>query len=120
MSVNEPLHDPADLLDELDAVIREQELLRLRAIALQARYRALEPFAGRYDKPGNTPWACDEYGELNVKYTAEGLGSAADDMARTLKYGLRYVRGLAAKVREYPQPEREQVDRSRVERGRSR
>ncbi|WP_174188474.1 hypothetical protein [Nocardia barduliensis] len=120
MSANEPLHDPADLLDELDAVIRAQELLQQRTVALQARYQALEAHAERYDKPGDQPWSYDEYGEVNVKYTAKRLGYAANDMAGTVKYTLRPARELAAKVREYPQPEREQADRSRVERGRSR
>lgn len=120
MSANEPMHDPADLLDELDAIIREQELLRQRTIALQARYRALEPHADRYNKPGNTSWGCDEYGEINVKYTAERLGYAVKDMAGAVKYGLGPARELAVKVREYPEPQREQVGRPQVDRGRSR
>ncbi|MFI6364169.1 hypothetical protein ACIBG0_15615 [Nocardia sp. NPDC050630] len=121
MSVNESFH-PLELLDELDAVIREQELLQLRTIALRARYRALEPYADLFNKPGpdGKPWSCEEYGSVNVKYTAAWLGDAARDMARTLKYHLRPARELAAKIREYPQPECEQADRPQVDRGRSR
>ncbi|WP_433629094.1 hypothetical protein [Nocardia sp. CA-120079] len=121
MSVNESFH-PLELLDELDAIVREQELLRLRTIALQARYRALGPHADLFNKPGSDgkPWSCEEYGRVNVKYTAQHLGSAAHDMAATLKYGLHSAHELAEKVREYPQPEREQADRPLVDRGRSR
>ncbi|WP_406272501.1 hypothetical protein OH799_32890 [Nocardia sp. NBC_00881] len=120
MSASEPLHNPADLLDELDAIIREQEFLQLRTTALQGRYKALESHADRYDKPGPQPWQCEELGSVNVKYTASGLGYAAGDMAGTLKHWLRHVRELAEKVREYPQPEYEQVDRSQADRWRSR
>ncbi|WP_329405959.1 hypothetical protein OG563_30470 [Nocardia vinacea] len=120
MSVNEPFHDPAELLDELDSIIREQELLRLRTIALQARYKALESHADRFDKPGKHEWLPEEYGRINVEYSARFLLHAAGDMAGTAKYGLVPARELAEKIREYPQPEREQADRPPVDRGRSR
>ncbi|MFE9323551.1 hypothetical protein ACIHDR_19550 [Nocardia sp. NPDC052278] len=121
MSVNESFH-PLELLDELDAIAREQELLRLRTTALQARYRALEPYADLFNKPGpdDKPWSCKEYGSVNVKYTVQHLGRAAHDMADTVKYWLHSAHELAEKVREYPQPELEQADRPRVDRGRSR
>ncbi|WP_433193826.1 hypothetical protein ACQP1G_34275 [Nocardia sp. CA-107356] len=120
MSLSEPFHDPAELLDELDSIIHEQELLRLRTIALQARYKALEAHADRFDKPGKHELFPEEYGRINVEYAARNLGDAARDMAGTWKYHLGPARELAAKVREYPQPEREQADRPLVDRGRSR
>jgi hypothetical protein len=111
MSTDEPLHDPVDLLDEADAIIREQELLRLRVIALQARYRALEVHAGsgRFDKLDESGWR-EEFGSVNVKFAAIRLGDAADDMSSTLQYHLLPVRELAEKVREYPRSESEQAD----------
>lgn len=113
MSANEPLHDPADLLDEVDAIIREQELLRLRAIALQARYRALMVHAesGRFDKLDESGWR-EEIGSVNVKFAAIRLGDAADDMSSTLQYHLLPVRELAVKVQAFPRSEREQADAS--------
>ncbi|MGK8559568.1 hypothetical protein [Nocardia gipuzkoensis] len=120
MSINEPLHDPTDLLDELDAVIREQELLRQRAIALQARYRALEPHADRYDKPGPYEWMPEEFGSVNIEAVVQRLDCAADSVMYYPAKWFVSARAHAAKVREYPQPEREQVDRPEVDRGRSR
>ncbi|MGW4329694.1 hypothetical protein ACWEKR_27840 [Nocardia sp. NPDC004573] len=108
MSLNEPLHDPADLSDELDAVICAQELLRQRVIALQGRYRALEAHAeaGQFDKPSDSGSPVpEEFGCVNVEWTAKNLDVAAGHMAGTLKYSLRPARELAVKVREY-QPER--------------
>ncbi|MGY4100500.1 hypothetical protein ACW2Q0_13240 [Nocardia sp. R16R-3T] len=108
--MNEPFHDPVDLLDELDSIIQAQERLRQRTIALQARYAALEPHAERYNNP---PPSADrrpveEYGRINVEYTAIRLGDAVKDMAGTAKFHLHPARELAEKVREYPQPERDQ------------
>ncbi|WP_433714466.1 hypothetical protein ACQP2U_10330 [Nocardia sp. CA-084685] len=108
--MNEPFHDPVDLLDELDSIIQAHELLRQRTVALQARYAALEPHAERYNNP---PPSADrspveEYGRINVKYTAIRLGDAVDDMAAAAKFHLHSARELAEKVREYPQPERDQ------------
>ncbi|WP_433598866.1 hypothetical protein ACQPXH_24640 [Nocardia sp. CA-135953] len=108
--MNEPFHDPVELLDELDSIIQAHELLRQRTIALQARYRALEPHAERYNNP---PPSADrrpieEYGSVNVKYTAIRLGDAVDSMAGVPEFHLHPARGLAEKVREYPQPERDQ------------
>lgn len=109
MGTNEPFHDPADLLDELDAIIREQESLRHRTIALAATYRSLEAHAARFDKPGRTGWLPEEYGHLNVEFTAERLGDAVRYMAHVPTYGLYPAREHAVKVREYPRPEREQA-----------
>ncbi|MFD0362741.1 hypothetical protein ACFQZZ_14955 [Nocardia sp. GCM10030253] len=113
MSTNEPPHDPADLLDELDAIIREQELLQARTTALQARYKSLEAQADRYDK------GYEEFGSVNVKWTANNVGAAARGMTAPLTWS-QAARGLAEKIREYPQRERELSDRSQVDRGRSR
>ncbi|MBF6298479.1 hypothetical protein IU459_13115 [Nocardia amamiensis] len=109
MSINEPLHDPADLLDELDAIIREQELLRQRTVALQARYRALEAHADRYDKPGPYEWLPEEFGSVNVEAVVQRLDCAADSMYYPAKWFVS-ARECAAKVREYPQSDREQAD----------
>ncbi|WP_328711634.1 hypothetical protein [Nocardia salmonicida] len=101
----EPIHDPSDLLDELDSIIRAQDMLRHRTIALQARYAALQPHADRYDQPHidpNLKGFPREYGSINVSHTAIRLGDAAKDMAMTSKYGLHPGRKLAVKVREYP------------------
>ncbi|WP_280367245.1 hypothetical protein [Nocardia wallacei] len=112
MGTNEPFHDPADLLDELDAIIREQESLRHRAIALAAKYRSLETHADRFNKPGKYEGLPEEYGEINVDHTAIRLGDAAKDMACTVRFVLYPARDLAVKVREYPQSEREQAGAS--------
>ncbi|MEV0294214.1 hypothetical protein [Nocardia sp. NPDC050710] len=119
MSANELFHDPAELLDELDSIIREQELLRQRTIALQARYRELEPHADRFDKPGPQGWSREEFGSVNVDSTVTRLGYAASEMEHPLKWAAM-ARRDAAKLREYPQPQRDQVEVARVDRGRSR
>lgn len=102
--MQEPFHDPVDLLDELGAVIRAQDLLRRRVLALQARYAALEPYADRFDKPGIRIGIPEEFGRLNVEWAARYLGDAAKDMAGTVKYGLGPAREYADKIRVYPQP----------------
>ncbi|MFF0529559.1 hypothetical protein ACFYT3_14315 [Nocardia amikacinitolerans] len=114
MSAAELFHDPVELSDELDDVIRAQEMLRQRTIALQARYRALQPLAesGRYDKPGEHAYATEEFGSVNVEGTARRLETAVRDMDSALKYWLTGARELAVKVREYPRPEREQDELS--------
>ncbi|MGY5308192.1 hypothetical protein [Nocardia gipuzkoensis] len=119
MSANEPLHDPADLFDELDAVIRAQELLWQRTVVLQARYRALEAHADLYDKPGPNEWLPEEFGSVNVEAVVQRLDCAADSMNYPATWFVS-AREYAAKVREYPQPEREPADRSPVDRERSR
>ncbi|MEV4234046.1 hypothetical protein AB0J47_02585 [Nocardia sp. NPDC049737] len=108
--MSEPFHDPVELLDELDSIIQAQELLRQCAIALQARYAALEPHAERYNNPppSGDRSPIEEYGRINVKYTAIRLGDAVKAMAGTAEFHLHPARELAEKVREYPQPEREQ------------
>ncbi|WP_328410960.1 hypothetical protein [Nocardia sp. NBC_00403] len=105
MSINEPQHDPADLLDELDAIIREQQLLQARTIALQARYKSLEAYADRYDKPGPS-WAHREFGSVNVKSTVDRLRYAARDMKWPVEWAVM-AREEAEKLQEYPQPDRE-------------
>lgn len=99
----EPIHDPSDLLDELDSIIRAQEMLRHRTTALQARYAALESFAEQFDNLGGVGRA--EFGHINVEFTAKNLDEAAarQDYA---KDWLSHARELAVKVREYPQPRR--------------
>ncbi|MFJ2665698.1 hypothetical protein ACIO14_15225 [Nocardia fluminea] len=115
----EPIHDPIDLLDELDSIILAQEMLRHRTVALQARYAALEPIADRFDQPHtDSSFLKTEYGAINVQYSAKNLGYSASDMEGTASW-LRSARELAEKVREYPQPQRS-VDLPEVDRRRSR
>ncbi|MFC8046536.1 hypothetical protein [Nocardia sp. NPDC057353] len=124
-------HDPGELLDELDALLREQMLLQRRMEMLAARYRAVEGPAkdGRFDKPGKDRFEREEYGTLNVRWAAEDLTLATG----YAEYGVRYLgraRASAVKVREYPQPQwdrdsaladyRETGIESSAERGRSR
>ncbi|WP_040703981.1 hypothetical protein [Nocardia takedensis] len=101
--MNEPFHDPVDLFDELDSIVRAQELLRQRMVALQAKYRALQPYAeaGRFDKLDANGWPT-EFGAVNVEHTAIGLGDAARLAGGVYDYGLRRTCDLAEKVREYP------------------
>lgn len=120
MSTKEPQHDPADLLDELDSILREQELLRQRTLALAARYRSLEAHASRFDKPGKYERLPAEYGHINVEYAAIRLVDSTRDMSGAVTYHLLPARELAEKVREYPRPERESAEPPRVDRGRSR
>ncbi|MGW4365432.1 hypothetical protein ACWEKT_07280 [Nocardia takedensis] len=103
--MNEPFHDPVDLFDELDSIVRAQELLRQRMVALQAKYRALQPYAeaGRFDKLDAGGWPT-EFGVVNVEYTADGLGEAARLARGVYDYSLKRTHRLAEKVREYPRP----------------
>lgn len=96
-------HDPNELLDELDAVIREHELLGLRMTALQARYQALQERAdaGQFDKLDASGWV-EVHGGVEVEYTARGVGDAVRNATWTTRY-LRSARELAANVRVYPQ-----------------
>ncbi|MFI6310687.1 hypothetical protein ACIBEK_11295 [Nocardia fusca] len=111
----EPFNDPVGLLDELDTLIAEQESLRLRSLALAARYRELEQFGDRFDKPGDL--FPEEYGRINAEFAGKYLDSAVKDVEGLLKYALRPARQLAEKVRVYPQ--RGHADRPEFERGRS-
>ncbi|MFI2473887.1 hypothetical protein [Nocardia xishanensis] len=110
MSAPEPFHDPVELSDELDDIIRVQEMLRQRTIALQARYQALQSFAdeGRYDKPGKYEYLPEEFGKVNVNATANRLGYVHETYMEAPLTFLRSARESALKVREYPRPEREQ------------
>ncbi|MFD0362668.1 hypothetical protein ACFQZZ_14585 [Nocardia sp. GCM10030253] len=116
MSTNEPLHDPADLLDELDAIMREQELLQARTTALQARYKSLENHADRYDKRTSLGVGYEEFGSVNIKSTVDRLGHAAREMKTPLVWAVM-AREDAEKLREYPRPERDLFDRSQVDQG---
>ncbi|WP_054813388.1 hypothetical protein [Nocardia arizonensis] len=108
MSTNEPLHDPVDLLDELDAITREQELLRQRVVALRAKYRSLESFAdaGGFDKFGRYEFVPEEFGRVNVDAVSTRLEYTADALRAPDKW-LRSARECAVKVREYPRESRE-------------
>ncbi|MGW1741332.1 hypothetical protein ACWCPQ_21305 [Nocardia sp. NPDC001965] len=98
----EPFNDPADLLDELDSIIREQQLLRLRVEALQARYRELEPYAERFDKPGLNEWSTPEtFGSVNIESAVNRLDAVVREMAWSQKW-LQMTATVAAKVQEYP------------------
>ncbi|WP_328712263.1 hypothetical protein [Nocardia salmonicida] len=119
----EPIHDPVDLLGELDSIIREQAMLEARTTALRARYTALQPFVDRYDEPGDGPYSSlKEHGSINVKYAALYLDDAVSHMQGAATYGLNHAREMAQKVREYPQPAAARVpgDRPDVDRRRSR
>ncbi|WP_328435510.1 hypothetical protein [Nocardia puris] len=122
MNAPEPFHDPVELNDELDDIIRAQEMLRLRMVALQARYRALQSAAneGRYDKPSGYKFLPDEFGEVNVESTTNRLDTAAG-WTQTVSGWLELARASAVKVREYPPAEQvAQVESDRLDRRRSR
>ncbi|WP_068060362.1 hypothetical protein [Nocardia xishanensis] len=115
MSASELPHDPVELSDELDDIIRAQEMLRQRTIALQARYQALQSLAdeGRYDKPGKYEYSSpEEFGSVNVNSTATRLGYVHETYMDAPLSFLRAARESAVKVREYPRPEREQDELS--------
>lgn len=97
-----PLHDPAELLAELDSIVRDQESLRQRVIALQARYEELQPDAERFNEPGEYEWETKEFGSLNVKWAAKSLHDAADRI-RWPGPWFELAREYAVKVREYRQ-----------------
>ncbi|WP_028477338.1 hypothetical protein [Nocardia sp. CNY236] len=109
MSLHEPFHDPVELLDELDSIVRAQELLRQRVSALLACYRALGPHAeaGLFDRLDEYGWR-DVFGSLNVEATVDRLGAAVDYMRYSVEW-LAAARGLAVQIREYPRPEPEQA-----------
>ena len=112
----EPIHDPIDLLDELDSIIRAQEMLRHRTIALQARYAALQPHADRFD---NYPAQLPTFGRVNIESAGDRLGYAARDVELGVGMWLAAARESAVKVREYPQSQRS-AERPEVDRRRSR
>ncbi|WP_157119712.1 hypothetical protein [Nocardia xishanensis] len=123
MNAPEPFYDPAELADELADIICAQELLRQRTIALQARYQALQSHAdeGRYDKPGKHEYSSpEEFGSVNVNSTANRLGYVHETYMDAPLSFLRAARESAVKVREYPRPEPEPVERDRPDRRRSR
>ncbi|WP_378736682.1 hypothetical protein [Nocardia brasiliensis] len=99
MSVNEPLHDPAVLLAELDSIIGEQERLRQRTVALQARYEALEPFPNSFDA-------------AEIDATARRLSYVHETYMDAPLDFLRSARDSASCIRECPQREQDarQVD----------
>ncbi|WP_067652933.1 hypothetical protein [Nocardia harenae] len=124
-------NDPVELLDELDAVLREQELLKRRVEALGARYGALQgpAEAGRFDQWSEDKAFPEEYGSVNVKAAQQRLKYAAGSMSGPLEW-VRLARDCAELVQECPQPQREQVSaltgyretgiESAADRGRSR
>lgn len=120
MSAPEPFHDPVELSDELDDIIRVQEMLRQRTAALQARYRALQSHAdeGRYDKPGEYEYSSpEEFGRVNVSSTVSRLECVHETYMEAPLAFLRLARASAVKVREYPRTEREQDELSDVDTG---
>lgn len=96
--VTDPPHDPPDLLDELDALVRDQELLRLRAVMLAAKYRALEPHSDLWD---NYPADDPEFGEMNIRATARALESVSSMLSGYVSELFTEARTAAAKVRPY-------------------
>ncbi|PXX66938.1 hypothetical protein DFR70_103693 [Nocardia tenerifensis] len=96
MSANEPVHDPAVLLDELDAIIREQELLRQRTAVLQTSYQALEPSPNSFDR-------------VDIKATANRLSYVHESYMDAPLVFLRLARESASSIGERRQ--RDQVAR---------
>lgn len=120
---HEPIHDPADLLGELESIMRAQAVLEARTTVLRARYAALEPLADRYDQPGDGLYSPPkEHGAINVKYATLYLDDAVSHMQGATTFALIPARRTAEKVREYPQPTAAQVpvDRPEIDRRRSR
>lgn len=102
------VNDPVDLLDELDSIIRAQEILRHRMIALGARYAALEPYADRFDEPDpEIPWLSRTYGSVNIDSAKDRLSVAARRSEEASAW-LSMADECAEKIREYPKSEREQ------------
>ncbi|MGW4849135.1 hypothetical protein [Nocardia brasiliensis] len=99
MNADEPVQDPAILLEELDAILGEQKRLRHRMQVLQARYRALEPHADRFDLYPAPAGERPQFGEVNIESAFTRLGYAAD-AAHTW---LAAARESAVSIREYPQ-----------------
>lgn len=101
--VGDPPHDPADLLDEIDALVRDQEMLRQRALTLAAKYRAIEPWADLWSRDGvQTDEGSEGYvhGDLNINRTVGALSGTAQFIEGAQGY-LAEARGHAATVREY-------------------
>lgn len=99
--LTEPLHTPEELLDEVDALDDAIARVRMRAEMLTAKYRALEPWSDRWNRP-STDGREAEWGELNVQSAARGIESvrrwlSADHMNNTLTK----ARDHAARVRVY-------------------
>ncbi|MFJ2834609.1 hypothetical protein ACIO52_04535 [Nocardia sp. NPDC087230] len=108
----ESINDPVDLYDELDSIIRQQEVLRSRMVALSTRYAALEPYADRFDEPNpEYPWWPSTYGSMNVESAKNRLEYAARDSVSTSEW-LSMAHEVAVKIREYPQPERDDAVRA--------
>ncbi|WP_156161911.1 hypothetical protein [Nocardia vulneris] len=101
MNANEPVHDPVVLLEELDAIIGEQQRLRERIQVLQAQYQALEPYADRFDRYPAPAGERSQFGEVNIESAVARLGYAIEDTAGSC--WLASARESAACIREYPQ-----------------
>ncbi|MFD4432890.1 hypothetical protein [Nocardia sp. NPDC058497] len=108
----ESINDPVDMHDELDSIIRQHEILRRRMAALSARYAALEPYADRFDEPHpESPWLSRTYGSVNVESAKDRLEYAAR-ACKSVSEWLSIANESAAKIREYPQPERDDTMRT--------
>ncbi|MEU9515866.1 hypothetical protein, partial [Micromonospora sp. NPDC048169] len=95
--LSDPLHEPADLLDELDELARETDSLRMRIEALSAKYRSLEPWSESWNRfPHEKP----EFGEHNLFYAGLEFKSAAT-FAEHVAKELQDAREYAAKIRDY-------------------
>ena len=95
----DPIHEPEDLLDELDEAIRDYDALRLRIEALAAKYRALEPWSNRWNR---SPHPEPTFGELNIDWTVRELDGFASSPSGTYqRERLAVAREKAAKLRDY-------------------
>jgi len=95
----DPIHEPADLLDELDELIRDFGNLHLRATALAAKYRTLEPWSNRWNR---YPHPDPTFGHLNIAWAVRELeGFASGAVGSYLRDRLTDARGHAAEIRDY-------------------
>jgi len=101
----DPHHDPDDLLDELDAIIRDRDLLHRRMLALAAKYRAIQPWSELWSREGvpvGDGFEGYEFGDMHIGNTVQNLRSAASMLAEG--YAAKQMgetRATAARVRVY-------------------
>ncbi|WP_280449342.1 hypothetical protein [Nocardia brasiliensis] len=100
MCTNELPHDPAELLDELDAILAEREALKHRMVSLQARYKALEPHADRFDLYPAPSGERSQFGSVNIEATINRLGYAIADDASGNERWLKVARETAARIQD--------------------
>ncbi|WP_280431700.1 hypothetical protein [Nocardia brasiliensis] len=103
MCTNELPHDPAELLSELDAILAEREALKHRMVSLQARYKALEPHADRFDRYPAPSGERSQFGSVNIEATIDRLGYAIADDASGNERWLNVARETAVRIQEYPE-----------------